>query len=248
MSYFSVVVGGFGSSRAAWDTASRGLPSMLSVVGVEDRAPPETRVVIVGPEMGPAGAARLVKRSSPQLVLQLTSSGRIWGSEHVFPGVTRRWSETVCAEGFGSPFVRWYEGQCYSVQPVSAPVPDYGPEAPLDGDGMPVMWDLRSFAGLGTPVSSSAVAGLPQITPGVAAVLPDELAVVEGMSGIVCSSPQDRGCFSLLSREEVICLLGYDYVTMEDVTWDQVRDLLPVHLARAILLWICDAVETFPKK
>jgi len=140
-----------------------------------------------------------------------------------------------------------------SVGDVALPDVTHGPGARSES-GLPVLWSSDRFEGLGTPVSRDdskvieflyrAVRGGPLwVQPGWPFHVPRKPFVfraIDGghVEGLLCSSNARPGSWCVLSRRDVLTLIGHP----GDVEWIDIPHLIGVEAAAHLLRWVASDV------
>lgn len=154
-------------------------------------------------------------------------------------------------ERHGSPFVAHTRLVGWFLRPVDPPAPTHGPG--VFASGRPVLWDSSIFHDVsGKRVSrdapevvswlwEAAHGHLPlPILPGFANLLPTEPGVFRSsasgaiVQGALCSSLFEPGGFTVLDQADLAAIMGYPHYPRG---WSEMRDLLPVPVARSLLLY-----------
>jgi len=134
-------------------------------------------------------------------------------------------------------------------------VPTHGPG--VDSEGI-VLWDPAPFAGMGTPVSRDDVKVISEAHkaslgdaplwvkpefPFLIPSLPQSFTDMNSnvVEGLLCSSPERAGGWVVLTRHDILRLLGHP----GDVPWSRISTLIGVEAAAFLLSWVINT-SRFP--
>lgn len=133
---------------------------------------------------------------------------------------------------------------CSSIPPL---VPTHGPN--VGSDGKIVLWDARVFSGRGTSVSRddadlidyifrATMGRVPLwVSPGFPFLATHPLSLrslgEDRVEGLLCSSIDRSGGWVVLTRRDVLDLLGHP----GDVPWSRIPFLIGIDACRALLGW-----------
>lgn len=197
-------------------------------------------------------ASRLSHLESMDGVICQSPGPRLFTAPHVLfmqplPSVVPPVSETVSssfffrAELFGCPLISHHLCELHSTLERGSSF--LLPPAHSTGPGVHLQWDLRRFDGRGSRVSRDDTSVLTAISKSTwidpsfpFLVHPRSYRCLDGslIEGLLCKNPSDPGGWLVLSRRDVLDVLGHP----GDLPWESIPSLFDAPSASVLLDWL----------